>query len=210
MEKPIGVKIKDIELSNIRIMMEYNEAIGTDIFDDDNENEHVDHIHGEILYFDPELFDEENIDDEVIGTFKLRMLYGPMEKIYNTFICASITDVRYEEEIFDIEYMDDGRIRYDVRDEYWELLPEVYENSFMILDRIEIKEMYRGKGILKRTIDTIKRTYRQPILTKPFPLQHEGDEDITTFKSDMRKVVNAYKKCGFVRGRKRSKFLIQW
>lgn len=210
MEKPIGIKIKEIELSNIRIKMEVHEAHATDIYDDDNENEHQDRIHGEIFYFDPELLDEEGIDDDVIGTFELRMLYGSEEKVYNTLSNGSIVDVRYEEEIFDIKYMDDGGVRYSLRDEYYDLMPEVYENSFMILDRVEIKEMYRGNGILGRVIDTIKRTYRQSILTKPFPLQHEGNEDPITFRSDMRKVVNAYKKCGFERGRKRSGLFIKW
>lgn len=210
MEKPIGIKVKDIELSNVRITMEILTAFGTDIFDDDNENTHEDTVIGKITYFDPELYTEEGIDDQEIGSFKLRILYGPMEKIYHTLLEASITELRYEDELFDIEYLNDGRIRYDVKKEYEDLMFEVYENKFIILDRVEINEMYRGNGILGRVIHTVRRTFNMSILTKPFPLQHEGNSDETTFKKDLRKVVNSYKKVGFERGRKRSPYFILW
>jgi hypothetical protein len=210
MEKPIGVKIKDIELTNVRITMDVLTAFGTDVFDDDNDNEHMDIVKGKITYFDPELFDEEGIDDQEIGSFTCKILYGDEQKIYNALENSSLCDSQYAQELFDVRYHNDGRISYSVREEYYELMSEVYENRFMIFDRVEIDEMYRGNKILGRVIHTIRRTFNMQIFTKPYPLQHEGNENPLTFKHDLRKVVNSYKRIGFKRGRKRSEYFILW
>ena len=210
MEKPIGVKIKDIELTDVRITMDVLTAFGTDVFDEDNENDHMDIVRGKITYFDPELFDEEGIDDQEIGSFTCKILYGDEEKIYNSLENSSLSDSQYAQELFDVKYLNDGRISYCVKEEYYELMPEIYENRFMILDRVEIDEMYRGNKILDRVIHTIRRTFNIHIFIKPFPLQHEGNQDPLTFKHDLGKVVKSYKRNGFQRGRKRSPYFILW
>jgi GNAT superfamily N-acetyltransferase len=203
METAVEIKVKDIDLTDVRVKMELHEGYGTDMFDENNENDYIDLIVGEILYFD---HDEKN--DKVIGKFKLKMLYGSEQKIFTTLDNQSITDLKYAEELFDVTYSING-YSLEVREEYEDLMSEIYENSFLILDRIEIDENYRGNGILGKVMDTIYRVYKQPILTLPFPLQHEGNCNSDTFKADRIKVVNAYKKCGFKRKRKRSAYFVK-
>ena len=210
MEKTLEVKRIKIDLTCIRVKMEVDESSGVNIDIDiedeiDDDNEYEDIIYGEILCSDPHL----DLYNKVVGTFKLRILFGTVENIYNTLAYSSITNLRYEEEIFKINYSDRG-ISYQVREEYDELMPEVFDNSFIILDRIDIVEQYRGNGILRKVINTIRRIFRNHILTKPFPLQHEGNINPENYKSDLKKVVDSYKKCGFKRVRKRSEYFVKW
>jgi hypothetical protein len=211
MEKITKLKPKKIQLSDVRVKMTIEEPFGVEIYNDEEQEEndisYEDHITGEIIYGDFDLVHDEY--EKVIGTFKMRILHGTEEKIYNTLSNTSIIDIRYEEEIFNIKYYKDGRTVYHLKDEYFNLIPEVYENLFIILDRIEINEMYRGNGVLNKVINTIHRIYRSPILTKPFPLQHEGKGNTKNFKSDMKKVINSYMKCGFKKPKNRSSFLIK-
>jgi hypothetical protein len=213
MEKITKLKPKKIQLSDVRVKMTIEEPFGVEIYNDEeqeeNDTSYEDYITGEIIYGDFDLVYDEY--EKVIGTFKMRILHGTEQKIYHTLSNTSITDIRYEEEIFNIKYYKNGSTTYHLKDEYFNLIPEVHENLFIILDRIEINEMYRGNGVLNKVINTIHRIYRSPILTKPFPLQYEGkgEGDTKNFKSDMKKVINSYMKCGFIKPKNRSSFLIK-
>jgi GNAT superfamily N-acetyltransferase len=205
-------RISDILIDGISFNFNYIGATGADPFDDDNENSCKDSIDGKIDYFDVDAYEEDDIDEYSIGTFDADILYGSEEKVYSTLeYGGSITDVRYQDEIFEIEHTEFGT-RYWLRSQYDDLLPEVYENRFMILNRVEVKEFYRGKGVLKKLVDFLSDTFRVPILIKPYPLQYEGEgkDCDKEFKKDLKKVVNAYKKCGFIKPYPKSEYMIKW
>jgi GNAT superfamily N-acetyltransferase len=212
MIKPTKVKLKEVSINEVYFNFNYRHSPGTDIFDEDNDNDHRDTIKGTIEYFDCEAYDEDGIEDYKIGEFECDIVYGDERKIFNTIeYGGSITDVQYQSELFDIKYTDRG-IGYRVRDEYVDLFPEVYENKIMLLDKIEINDLYRGHGIGKKLITFLERTFNCPIVLKPYPLQYEGkgmDKD-KEFNKDLKKVVNAYKKCGFKKVRRGSEFMVKF
>ena len=148
----------------------------------------------------------------MVCKFDADIMSGSESKIYNTLeYGGSITDVRYQDEIFEIEHSVNG-IQYWVREEYEDLIPEVYENRFMILNRVEVKDFYRGHGILNKLVKFLSTTFRVPILIKPYPLQYEGkgEDNEKQFKKDLKKVVDAYSKCGFVKPYPKSEYMIKW
>ena len=213
MNTPTKVKLEEVLLSEVYFKFDYYSPPGTDIFDDDNENTHRDILSGKIMYFDCEAFDEDGIEDYSIGTFKAKILYGGEDKIYRCLeYDGSITDVRYQDELFVVKDDVYGGRYVNVRECYYDLMSEVYENKFMILDKVEINDLYRGHGVLKKLIPFLTKTFKIPILIKPYPLQYEGegmDNDIQ-FKLDLKKVENSYRKCGFKKGRPKSEYMIKW
>ncbi len=209
MNNPTKVKLQEVLTSEVYFNFNYYSPPGTDVFDEDNDNTHKDKISGKIQYFDCEAFDEDGIDDYTIGTFNAEILYGGEEKIFSALeYGGSITDVRYQDELFVVN----SNGGFHVRECYYDLMSEVYENKFMILNRVEINDLYRGHGILKKVVEFLSKTFNVPILIKPYPLQYEGegkDNDIE-FKLDLKKVESAYRKCGFKRSRPRSEYMIKW
>jgi hypothetical protein len=210
MNTPTKVKLKEVSVSEVYFNFNYRHSPGTDIFDENNDNNHRDSIKGTIEYFDCEAYDEDGIEDYKIGEFKCDIVYGDEMKIFNSIeYGGSITDVPYQSELFDIQYTENGMI-FRVNDEYEELFSEVYENRIMLLDKIEINDLYRGHGIANKLITFLKRTFNCPIILKPYPLQYEGEgkDNDKEFKRDLKKVVDSYKKCGFKKVRKGSDFMV--
>ena len=211
MDKLLKVKLKEVSVDEVYFNFNYRHSPGTDIFDEDNDNLHRDYVKGTIEYFDTEAFDEDGIDDYKIGSFECDIVYGDERKIYDALeYGGSITDVPYGSEIFDIEYSEGG-ISFCIKEEYEDLVPEVYENKIMLLDKVEINELYRGHGVVKKLIDFLQNTFKCPIILKPFPLQYEGEgkDNTKEFKKCLKKVTDAYKKCGFKKVIKGSEFMIK-
>lgn len=205
-------RISSMVLEGVSFNFSYSGALGADPFDEINDNECKDCIDGNIEYFDADSFEEDEIDTFGIGRFNCEIIYGSEEKVYNALeYGGSITDVRYQDEIFKIKHTPHGT-QFIVREEYEELLPEIYENKFMILERVEVKEFFRGHGVITKLIPFLSRTFSCPILIKPYPLQYEGEgkDNTKNFKNDLRKVVESYEKCGFVRPYPKSEFMIKW
>ena len=197
-------------LDGVSFRFNYSGALGADPYDELNDNECRDTIEGEIDYFDADAFEEDGIDSFNVGNFKCSIIFGSELSVYST-LDSSITDVRYQDEIFKIKHTPHGT-QFIVREEYEELLPEVYENKFMIIDRVEVKEFFRGHGVISKLIPFLSRTFSCPILLKPYPIQYEGKgkDNTKDFKRDLNKVVESYMKCGFVRPYPKSEFLIKW
>lgn len=211
METPLKVKLKEVSVDEVYFNFNYRQSPGTDIFDDDNDNLHRDYVRGTIEYFDTEAFDEDGMEDYQIGTFKFDIVYGDERKIYDALeYGGSISDVPYGAEMFDIEHSEGG-IRFCIKEEYEDLVPEIYENKIILLDRVEINELYRGHGVIKKLIDFLQTTFNCPIILKPFPLQYEasGKNNNKEFKQSLKKVTEAYKKCGFKKVIKGSEFMIK-
>lgn len=200
-------RIKDVLLGGISFNFNYNSSEG-DIFDDEDDFNCTDTIEGKIEYFDVDAYEEDGIEEYNVGKFDADILIGSEDKIFNTLeYGGSICDVRYQDEIFEM-----NGAQYWVREEYEGLLPEVYENRFMILNRVEVKDFYRGHGILNKLVNFLSKTFRVPILIKPYPLQYEGkgEDNEKQFKKDLKKVVDAYSKCGFVKPYPKSEYMIKW
>lgn len=205
-------RISSIVLEGVSFNFSYSGALGADPYDEINDNECKDCIDGSIEYFDADAFEEDEIDTFGIGRFSADIIYGSEEKIYSTLeYGGSITDVGYQDEIFKIRTNYRGS-HFTVREEYEELMPEIYENKFMILERVEVKDFFRGHGIISKLIPFLSRTFSCPILIKPYPLQYEGEgkDNSKEFKKDLNKVVESYEKCGFVRPYPKSEYLIKW
>ena len=72
------------------------------------------------------------------------------------------------------------------------------EMRIMIIERICLKEKYRGKGLLKIISENLQNLYSCDIFAKPFPLQHsEIGADKNNFDKDMLKVRKSYTKAGY-------------
>lgn len=203
-------RISSIVLDGISFKFDYSGALGADPTDELNDNECRDTIEGEIDYFDADAFEEDGIDSFNVGMFSCSIIFGSELSIYKT-LDSSIVDVGYQDEIFKIRTNYRGS-HFTVREEYEELMPEIYENKFMILERVEVKDFFRGHGIITKLIPFLSRTFSCPILIKPYPLQYEGEgkDNSKEFKKDLNKVVESYEKCGFVRPYPKSEFMIKW
>jgi len=203
-------RISSMVLDGVSFRFNYSGALGADPYDELNDNECRDIIEGEIDYFDADAFEEDGIDSFNVGKFKCSIIFGSELSVYST-LDSSITDVNYQDEIFNIKTSYRGS-HFTLRDEYSELLPDGYENKFMILDRVEVKEFFRGHGVISKLIPFLSRTFSCPILLKPYPIQYEGKgkDNTKKFKEDLYKVTESYMKCGFVRPYPKSEFLIKW
>lgn len=140
------------------------------------------------------------IEDEIIGS-------------------ASIIKIKTNDDALDtLDYLSESEAFVLVFDEDWEFKDEaikMYEDStnrllsspiesIYILDRMQLKEQYRGKGLSKKVFDCIKEALNinnEYILLKVFPLQHENlNENFNEerFLLDREKLINLYRDWGFV------------
>jgi hypothetical protein len=180
-----------------------------DIDDDTDDNEFIQFIDGQIKMYDLDSPSDEDKDDIIIGEFSLKLLWGTEQMIYESLDNHSMNTATYSNELFDDDM--------NVKDEYYDLMCEIYENRFLIISEISIKEEYRGQGIVKKLIDTINITYRCPMVLIPFPLQYQPTNDnkeelklLPPISGPMRKVVNSYKKCGFKKPKRNSLLMVKW
>ena len=182
-----------------------------DIEDDNemNETEFIQFIDGKIKMFDLDSPGDDDKDDIIIGEFSLKLLWGTEQMIYESLENHSRNTSTYSDELFDDDM--------NVKDEYYDLMSETYENRFLIVDEIKIKEQYRGQGVVKKLIDTINFTYHCPMVLIPFPLQyqptHDNEEELKLLppiNGPMRKVVNSYKRCGFKKPKPSSLLMVKW
>jgi GNAT superfamily N-acetyltransferase len=86
-----------------------------------------------------------------------------------------------------------------------------YTSSLILLDTIELKEEYRGYGIMKGLIEFFRSYYESStILLKAHPT---GFTDIKKkytvkeFNHAQKKVIESYEKCGFKRVSKKSPYM---
>lgn len=140
------------------------------------------------------------IEDEIIGS-------------------ASIIKIKTNDDALDtLDYLSESEAFVLVFDEDWEFKDEaikMYEDStncllsspiesIYILDRMQLEEQYRGKGLSKKVFDCIKEALNinnEYILLKVFPLQHENlNENFNEekFLLDREKLINLYRDWGFV------------
>ena len=140
------------------------------------------------------------IEDEIIGS-------------------ASIIKIKTNDDALDtLDYLAESEAFVLVFDEDWEFKDEavkMYEDStnrllsspiesIYILDRMQLEEQYRGKGLSKKVFDCIKEALNindEYILIKVFPLQHENlNENFNEekFLLDRVKLINLYRDWGFV------------
>ena len=182
-----------------------------DIDDDTNDVEFIQFIDGEIKMYDLDLDSSgsDDKDDIIVGKFSLKLLWGTERMIYESLENHSRDTATYSDELFDDDI--------NVKDEYYDLMDEIYENRFLIVNEINIKEEYRGQGIVKKLIDTIKLTYHCPMVLIPFPLQyqptHDNEEELKLLPpitGPMRKVINSYKRCGFKKPKPSSLLMVKW
>lgn len=148
------------------------------------------------------LEEEEGEDDVEVGRFEL--LYFPNTLRFNLFEQLDMIN----QYIFDFaqEMYEDSD---NIKDEYSFIENEAF--SLIILKKIEINKEYRGKGILKECIEFIDHIFKStPIIAKPFPLQFDGIDkpNIQEFKPALKRVREAYTKCGFVKTRKNTEYMI--
>lgn len=200
-KKKIDIKLVTIHTTSL-VSVDPREDI-----DDTNidSTEFINHINGEIKMYD---FDEDDKDDVItIGKFELMLLWGTHEMMYESLDEHSSSSSFYGEELFE-----DGWIK----DEYEILAPEAYGNRFLIVEKVEIKEEYRGRGIIDKLIQTLDNTYGCRMVLKPFPLQYEGINDdeealklLPPFEESLKKVIKSYKKCGFKKPKRNSQLMIR-
>lgn len=140
------------------------------------------------------------IEDEIIGS-------------------ASIIKIKTNVDAWDtLDYLAESEAFVLVFDEDWEFKDEaikMYEDStnrllsspietIYILDRMQLEEQYRGKGLSKKVFDCIKEALNinnEYILLKVFPLQHENlNENFNEekFLLDREKLIDLYRDWGFV------------
>lgn len=131
---------------------------------------------------------------------------------------ASIIKIKTNDDALDtLDYLAESEAFVLVFDEDWEFKDEaikMYEDStdcllsppiesIYILDRMQLKEQYRGKGLSKKVFDCIKEALNinnEYILLKVFPLQHENlNENFNEekFLLDREKLINLYRDWGF-------------
>jgi len=172
-----------------------------------NDIEFMQFIDGQIKMYN--FSNDKDNGDIIIGEFKLKLLWGSENMIYETLDNHSINTATYSDELFDDNM--------NVKDEYYDLMPEVHENRFLIVEKIKIKEEYRGQGIVRKLIDTLDKTYHIPMILIPFPLQYQETRDneeqlklLPPISGPMRKVINSYKKCGFVKPKRNSLLMVKW
>lgn len=143
--------------------------------------------------------EELSIEDEVIGS-------------------ASIIKIKTNDDaLTTLDYLAESEAFVLVFDEDWEFKDEaikMYEDStdcllsppiesIYILDRMQLKEQYRGKGLSKKVFECIKEALNinnEYILLKVFPLQHENlNENFNEekFLLDREKLINLYRGWGF-------------
>jgi hypothetical protein len=200
----------DLDLVTIH-MNSFVKVDPRDDIDDDNTNdtEFINFIDGEIKMYDLDSPDSGDKDDIIIGTFSLKLLWGTEQMIYESLDNHSMNTATYSDELFNDDM--------DVKDEYYDLMGEVYENRFLIINEINIKEEYRGQGIVKKLINTINITYHCKMVLIPFPLQYQPTNDneeelklLPPISGPMRKVINSYKRCGFKKPKPSSLLMIKW
>ena len=143
--------------------------------------------------------EELSIEDEIIGS-------------------ASIIKIKTNDDaLATLDYLAESEVFVLVFDEDWEFKDgaiKMYEDStdcllsppiesIYILDRMQLKEQYRGKGLSKKVFDCIKEALNinnEYILLKVFPLQHENlNENFNEekFLLDREKLINLYRDWGF-------------
>ncbi len=80
-----------------------------------------------------------------------------------------------------------------------------YTNSLIILNTVELKEEYRGMGIMKGLIQFFRSYYEgATIILKAHPMGELTDKEFTYSK---KKVIQSYEKCGFKRVTKTSPYM---
>jgi hypothetical protein len=127
-------RISNVVLEGVSFKFNYSGALGADPYDELNDNECKDTVEGDIEYFNDEEFDGEGCFN--VGKFNCSIMYGSELSIYNSLeYGGSITDVRYQDEIFNIKHTHRGT-QFSVKEEYDNLFPHIYDNKFMILDRV--------------------------------------------------------------------------
>lgn len=141
-----------------------------------------------------------SIEDEIIGS-------ASIIKIKTNDDALTALDYLAESEAFvlvfdeDWEFKDEAIKMYEDSTDYL-LSPPI--GSIYILDRMQLKEQYRGNGISKKVFDCIKDALNinnEYILLKVFPLQHENlNENFNEekFLLDREKLINLYKGWGFI------------
>jgi hypothetical protein len=201
-KKKIDLSLVTIHTSSLVSVDPRNDLDGTNIYN----TEFIQFITGEIKMYN---LDSDNDDVIILGNFKLMLLWGTEEMIYESLDSHSRNTVTYGDELFDEDM--------NVKDEYYDLMCEIYENRFLIVEEININEEYRGQGVVKKLIDTINLTYRCPMVLIPFPLQyqptHDNEEELKLLppiNGPMRKVVNSYKRCGFKKPKPSSLLMVKW
>lgn len=136
--------------------------------------------------------DEED-DEKVIGKMKAVLLYAcDAEDVYEALDNYSINSAILIEGLYN-----------ELTDEYQ--LPDKWDeydyNRFIAICEIEIDKEYRGLGIAGRLINWLDKVFCVPMLLYASPLQ-----DKRTAQS-IKKVVQAYIKCGFERTKPKSNVL---
>ena len=140
------------------------------------------------------------IEDEIIGSASIIKIKTSVDALVTLdYLAESEAFVLVFEE--DWEFKDEAVKMYE--DSTNRLLSSPIE-SIYILDRMQLEELYRGKGLSKKVFDCIKEALNindEYILLKVFPLQHENlNENFNEekFLLDREKLINLYRDWGFV------------
>ena len=205
------MKKKKIDLNLVTIHTSSSVSVDhREHIEDTNEDctEFINHISGEIKMYD--FSKNDNNDTITIGKFQLMLLWGTDEMIYESLDNHSFSTSFYSQELYE-----DSNTT--MKDEYYNLAPDVFDNRFLIIENVEIDKEYRGRGIIKKLIETLNITYCIPMVLKPFPLQYEGtfgDEEVLKtlppFEESLKKVINSYKKCGFKKPKRNSQLMVRY
>lgn len=140
------------------------------------------------------------IEDEIIGSASIIKIKTNVDALVTLdYLAESEAFVLVFEE--DWEFKDEAIKMYE--DSTNRLLSSPIE-SIYILDRMQLEDQYRGKGLSKKVFDCIKEALNindEYILLKVFPLQHENlNENFNEerFLLDREKLINLYRDWGFV------------
>lgn len=135
--------------------------------------------------------------DVVVGNIELR--YFPRIYDFNDQL-----DEHGSSEIFlPLFKKNNGRFKKSVTDQLGDVF--TYSYSLMILEKIEIKDEFKGHKLMKstlyRVLDYLNLTsLNVALVLKAFPLQYESKDenfDFTNFKKDKTKLSKYYESIGF-------------
>lgn len=133
-----------------------------------------------------------------IGHANLNVYIGYNDLFKHIYDCdASQWEQDFVHEVYDFEteslkpHYDNGHLK--------EL--DFFSEPFFSLSHIQVKEAYKGFGILKKVIDTLQDLYHVGvIMAKPMPLQNydmASSNYEQVYKNDLIKLCSHYKSVGF-------------
>ena len=88
----------------------------------------------------------------------------------------------------------------EIKDEIVELVGDTFSSNVLVVQKLELKEEYRGKGYGKYVLDSLGVYFKSTcgyVVLKSFPIGFEGITDDRNYDKAQERLNSFYSRCGY-------------